>query len=170
MGYRTINDRILSARFKEHPINITVIQIYAPTTGATPAEIEEFYIQLQDEIDKVSKRDILITMGDFNAKVGQDNVHSGVSGRFGLGDTIRNWTRTAGEELIEFCMENELTITNTWFQQPKRRLYTWVGPGGSVRNQIDYVLVRNRWRSSVTSVKTYPGADCGSYCGSDINC
>ena len=68
----------------------------------------------------------------------------------------------AGQRLIEFCQENALVIGNTFFQQHKRRLYTWTSPHGQYWNQIDYILCSQRWRSSIQSAKTRPGADCGS--------
>ena len=81
----------------------------------------------------------------------------GVMGKFGLG--VQN---EAGQRLIEFCQENALVIANTLFQQHKRRLYTWTSPDGQYRNQIDHILCSQRWRSSIQSAKTRPGADCGS--------
>ena len=68
----------------------------------------------------------------------------------------------AGKRLTEFCQENALVIANTLFQQHKRRLYTWTSPDGQHRNQIDYILCSQRWRSSIQSAKTRPGANCGS--------
>ena len=68
----------------------------------------------------------------------------------------------AGQRLIEFCQENALVITNTLFQQRKRRLYTWTSPDGQHWNQIDYILCSKRWRRSIQSTKTRLGADCGS--------
>ena len=62
----------------------------------------------------------------------------------------------------EFCKENALVIANTLFQQHKRRLYTWTSPDGQHLNQIDYILCSQRWRSSIQSTNTRPGADCGS--------
>ena len=67
----------------------------------------------------------------------------------------------AGQRLIEFCQQNALFIANTLFQQHKRRLYTWTSQDGQHRNQIDYILCSQRWRSSIQSAKTGPGADCG---------
>ena len=81
----------------------------------------------------------------------------GVTGRFGLG--VQN---DAGQRLIDFCQENTLVIANILFQQHKRRLYTWTSPDGQHRNQIDNILCSQRWRSSIQSAKTRPGADCGS--------
>ena len=82
---------------------------------------------------------------------------SGVTGKFGLG--IQN---EAGQRLTEFSQENILVIANTLFQQHKRRLYTWTSPDGQHSNRIDYILCSQRWKSSIQSTKTGPGADCGS--------
>ena len=95
-------------------------------------------------------------MGDWNAKVGSQEL-PGVTGKFGLG--VQN---EAGQRLTEFCQENALVIANTLFQQHKRRLYTWTSPDGQYRNEIDYILCSQRWRSSIQSAKTRPGPDCGS--------
>ena len=81
----------------------------------------------------------------------------GVTGKFGL--EVQN---EAGQRLIEFCQENTLVIANTLFQQHKSRLYTWTLPDGQHRNQIDDILCIQRWRSSIQSVKSRLGADCGS--------
>ena len=77
--------------------------------------------------------------------------------KFGLG--LQN---EAGQRLIEFCQENTLLIANTLLQQHKRRLYTWTSSDGRHRNQTDYILCSQRWRNSIQSAKTRPGADCGS--------
>ena len=68
----------------------------------------------------------------------------------------------ARQRLIEFCQENALVTANTLFQQHKRRLYTWISPDGQHQNQTDYILCSQRWRSSIQSAKTRPGADCDS--------
>ena len=102
------------------------------------------------------KKDVLFIIGDWNAKVGSQET-PGVTGKFGLG--VQN---EAGQRLIEFCQENALVIANTLFQQHKRRLYTWTSPDTQHRNQIDYILCSQRWRSSIQSTKTRLGADCGS--------
>ena len=81
----------------------------------------------------------------------------GVTDKFGLGI----WNE-AGQRLTEFCQENALVIANTLFQQHKRRLCTWISPDGQHRNQIDYILCSQRWRSSIQSANTIPKADCHS--------
>ena len=80
-----------------------------------------------------------------------------MTGKFGLG--IQN---EAGQRLIEFCQENALVISNTLFQQQKRRLYTWTSPDVQHQNQTDNTLCSQKWRRSIQSAKTRPGADCGS--------
>ena len=136
--------------------NITGIQVYAPTSNAEEAEVEQLYEDLQDLLELTLKKDVLFIIGDWNAKVGSQDT-PGVTGKFGLG--VRN---DAGQRLIEFYLETALVIANTLFQQHNRRLYTWTSPDGQHRNQTDYILCSQRWRSSIQSAKTRLRADCGS--------
>ena len=119
----------------------------------TTVQKHQFFCDL---LELTPKKDVLFIIGDWNAKV-ESQETPGVTSKFGLG--IRN---EAGQRLIEFCQENALVIANTLFQQHKRRVYTWTSPDGQHRNQIDYILCSQRWRSSIQSAKTRPGADCGS--------
>ena len=147
---------MISFRFQGKWFNITIIQLYAPTSNAKEAEAERFYEDLQYLVELTSKKDVLFIIGGWNAKLGSQQT-SGVTGKFGLG--VQN---EAGQRLIEFCQENTLVIENTLFKQHKRRLYTWTSPDGQHWNQIDSILCSQRWRSSIQSTKTRPGADCGS--------
>ena len=142
--------------FPRQTIQRHVIQVYALTSSAKEAEVEWFYEDLQDLLELTPKKDILFIIGDWNAKVGSQETLA-VAGKFGLGI----WNE-AGQRLIEFCRENALVIANTLLQKYKRRLYTWTSSDGQPRNQIDYILCSQRWRSSIQSAKTRPGADCGS--------
>ena len=137
--------------FQGKPFNITVIQVYAPTSNAEEAELEQFYEDLQDLLELTHTKDVLFIIGDWNAKVGSQETPD-VIGKFGLG--IQN---EAGQRLIEFCQENTLVIANTLFQQHKRRLYTWTSSDSQHRNQTDYIFCSQRWRSSIQSTKTRPG-------------
>ena len=127
-------------------IGSIVIQVRAPTSNTEEAEVECFYEDLQDSLELTPKKDVLLIIGDWNAKVGSQET-PGVTGTFALG--IRN---KAGQSLIEFCQENALVIANTLFQQHKRRLYTWTSPDGQHRNQINYILCSQQWRSSIVSI------------------
>ena len=136
-----------------------VIQAYAPTSNTQEGEVKQFYEDLQDLLELTPKKDVLFIIFqsmDWNAKVGSQET-PGVTGKFGLG----LWNE-AGQRLIEFCQENTLVIANTLFQQQKRRLYIWTSPDGKHRNQTDYILCSQRWRSSIQSTKTRPESDYGS--------
>ena len=134
--------------FQGKPFNITVIQVYAPTSNAEETEVERFYEDLQDLLELTPRKDVLFIIGDWNAKVGSQET-PGVTGKFGLG--VQN---EAGQRLIEFCQEKALVTKNTLFQQHKRRRYTWTSPDSQHQNQIDYILCSQRWRSSIQSTKT----------------
>ena len=117
LGCNLKNDRMISVRFQGKPFNITVIQVYAPTSNAEEAEVERFNEDLQDLLEITAKKDVPFITGDWNVKVGSQETPR-VTGKFGLGI----WNE-AGQSLIEFCQENALVIANTLFQQHKRRLH-----------------------------------------------
>ena len=124
LEYNLKNNRMISVCFQGKPFNITVSQVYAPTSNTEEAEVEQFYEELQDLLELTPKRDVPFIIGDWNAKVGSQQT-PGETGKFGLG--MRN---EAGQRLIRFCQENALVIANTLFQQHKRRLYTWTSRHG----------------------------------------
>ena len=109
------NDRMNPVCFQGEPCNITVIQVYAPTSNAEEAEVEQFYEDLQDLLELTPQKDVFFVIGDWTAKVGSQEL-PGVTGKFGLG--VQN---EVGQRLIEFCQENALVIANTLFQKHKRR-------------------------------------------------
>ena len=115
LGWSLKNDRMISVHLQGKPFNITVIQVYGPTSNTEETEIERFYEDLQDLLELTPKKDVLFIIGDWNAKVGSQETPR-VTGKFGLG-----LPNEAGQRLIEFCQENELVIANTLFQQHKRR-------------------------------------------------
>ena len=148
---------MISVHLQGKPFNIIVMQVYSLTNNAEETEVEQFYEDLQDLLELTPQKDVLFfIIGDQNAKVGSQET-PGVTGKFGLG--VQN---ESGKMLIEFCQENTLVIANTLFQQHKRRLHTWTSPDGQHRNQTDYILCSQRWRSSIQSAKTRLEANCGS--------
>lgn len=155
-----ISDRIIVIQLAGKPLSINIIQIYAPTADKNEQVVEEFYEQLNAVLKSLKKSDMCYIMGDFNSKVGKGKQGKYV-GEFGLGE--RN---ERGDRLIQFCEEQEFIVANTFFKQPPRRLYTWIAPGDNpqkiIRNQIDYVLVTDRFKNSIKNIKTYPGADVNS--------
>ena len=109
---------MISVRFQGKPFNITVIQVYAPTSNAEEAEAEWFYEDLQDFLEITPQKDVLYITGNWNAKVGSQEI-PGITGKFGC--RVQN---EGGQRLKEFCQKDALIIANTPFQQHKRQLYT----------------------------------------------
>ncbi|KAH1023710.1 hypothetical protein HUJ05_003316 [Dendroctonus ponderosae] len=114
----------------------------------------------KEALKHTRKEEIALFLGYFNAKVGCGHDDDTVE-RYGIG--VQN---EGGEALVQFCKEFNFIITNTWFKQPPMRLYTWKSPADNDRhiviNQIDFITMRKTFRNSITSVKTYPGADVQS--------
>ena len=156
-----VSSRIITIRVSAKPKNITIIQVYAPTTDHEDQEVEEFYEELENAIKKVPKKDIIIVQGDFNAKVGPDAYENwaGTVGQYGTGDT-----NDRGLRLLEFASSQRLTIGNTLYPHKLSRRTTWHAPNGKTHNQIDFILTPRRFKSSINRAKTrtYPGADIGS--------
>ena len=109
---------MISVRFQGKPFNITVIQVYTPTSNAEEAEVEWFYEDLQEFLELTPRKDVLFIIRDWNAKEGSQEI-PGVTGKFGLG--VQN---EAGQRLTEFCQANALVIANTLSPQHKKRCYT----------------------------------------------
>ena len=123
MGYWPISNRVIMVKLQGKPFNINILQTYAPTQDHNDEDIEQFYEEIQQAINQAKSDEIICMMGDMNAKVGSIS-HSNIVGNFGLGDK-----NDRGERLIQFCKQNQLIITNTWFQQLPPKLYTWKSPG-----------------------------------------
>ena len=156
-GVNYISDRIMTIKLNTKHVPMNVIHVYAPTSASSPEDIELFYNDLQNIIDRIPKREICMMTGDLNAKVGEGkDLDSGV-GAFGHGK--RN---ERGDMLSTFCQVNDFVITNTLFNHPLRKRYTWVSPLDQSRHQIDYILVNKFWKNIVIDSKTMPGADANT--------
>ena len=156
LGFWPVSNRNIMLKLKAKPFNIAIIQTYAPTTSHDDEAVEEHYQEIDKMIKEVKSTDVLIILGDFNAKIGK-GAYRDIIGPHGLGE--RN---ARGDRLQCFCIEKDLIVANTYHQHPNRLLYTWKSPGDITRNQIDYILIRKRFRNSIINCKTYPGADIGS--------
>ena len=132
---------MISVRFQGKPFNITVIQVYAPTSNAEEAEVDQFYEDLQDLLELTLNKDVLFIIGDGNAKVGSQET-PGVTGKFGLG--VQN---EAGQRLIEFCQENALVIANTLFQKHILIIFFAAKDGDALHSQQNKTRSRLGLRS-----------------------
>ena len=146
---------MISVHFQVNPFSITVIQVYAPTSNAEEAEVEQFYEDLWDLLELTPKKDVLFIIGDWNAKVGSQETPE-VTGKFGFG--VQN---EAGQKLIGLSREHTGHSKHPLPTTQEKSLHTDI-TDGQHQNLIDYMLCSQRWRSSIQSAKTRPGADCGS--------
>ncbi|XP_071153817.1 craniofacial development protein 2-like [Mytilus edulis] len=158
LEWNPISPRIITARFNSRFQKKTLIQVYAPTNGADDCEKEDFYHSLQTTIEKVPKRDLLVLMGDLNAKVGSERKGwDREIDPHGIGKMNEN-----GELFADFCTTNNLVIGGTLFKHKNCHKVTWVSPAGNAENQIDHITISQRWRSSLQDVRVKWGADAAS--------
>ena len=146
-------DRVIMVTIEAEPVNLTILQVYMPTTTHTEEEVDGIYEYLEEKLERIRATNFCVLMGDWNAVVGKGR-EGNVVGEYGMG--VRN---ERGEKLIEFCKLRNMMITNTWFKNENRRIYTWKMPGDIARYQIDYIMVNGRYRNCVKNARAYPGAD-----------
>lgn len=114
LGYNPVSDRIITIKIKSNPFNINIVQVYAPTAEASKETLEMYYEQLDNTINQLPSGEILIVMGDMNAKIGRSTTIgeelNQIIGPFGLG--ARN---ERGNRMLLFCQEHNLTIATRYF-------------------------------------------------------
>jgi exonuclease III len=151
------NDRLIAVKLNAEPVNVLIVQVYMPTSDYEDEEVEELYDRIKDILEEDAKGDTnTIIMGDWNSVVGNKS-NGNICCPYGLGNRNKR-----GQMFIDFCERAGLVITNTWFKNPKRTLYNWKAPGDRHRYQLDYILVKQRFRNSVKDVQIQPGADIDS--------
>ncbi|KAJ7411780.1 craniofacial development protein 2-like [Pitangus sulphuratus] len=151
------SDRIISLRLPLHNKQHAVLfSIYAPTLQAGPAEKDKFYTDLRRRIQRVPADDKIVILGDLNARVGKNSeAWKGVLGKHDVGNCNDN-----GRLLLEFCAEQQLTITNTIFHQKDCLKTTWMHPRSKHWHLIDYVLVQQRNVRNACHSRVMPSAEC----------
>ena len=155
---KSLNDRIMSIKIPLHHgrKHATIISAYAPTMTNQEDVKDKFYEELHALIASVPKADKLIILGDFNARVGSDNISwKGIIGKYGIGGCNSN-----GLLLLQMCAEHNLLITNTIFRLPTRNRTSWMHPRSNHWHLIDYVIVRKKDRQDVRVTKSMCGAEC----------
>lgn len=163
MSWSPISPRLASIRLRGKYVNISIVAVYAPTLSSSDEVKDDFYRDLKKTLKDIPRRDLLIIAGDWNARVGpSDPTWRDVIGNFGMGNRCTN-----GDRLLELAREFNLVVTNTMFRHPRRHTLTWYSNDKKTRNQIDYILVSRRWRSSILDSRVYRGAETGAEHGSD---
>ena len=161
IGSCQISSRLMTVRLRASPFNITIIQVYAPISSYDDSDVDEFYRELQSLVDQTPKQDILVVQGDWNAKVREDAQED--SGEV-CGPSCNPKTNDRGLKLLDFATYNNLVLANILGKHKPSRRWLWHSPDGTHHNQIDYILVRKRFRSSIKTARTrtFPGADVRS--------
>ncbi|XP_025425707.1 craniofacial development protein 2-like [Sipha flava] len=156
-SYVQYSERIILVKIETKPKDTIIVQVYMPTSNSNDSQVEEVYEQIEKAIDTIKGEENLIIMGDWNAIVGEGKGERNIMGKYGL--RKRN---DRGDRLVEFCAKHDLIITNTCFNHHPRRRYTWKMPGDVGRYQIDFIMVKNRFKNQVKDSQSYPGADIDS--------
>ena len=155
LEWEPISDRIMKARFNSKHCKLTIILCYAPTNESDTEDKEDWYEQLQQAVAKVPQHDMLLIIGDMNAKVGSENSScERAMGKHGCGVMNDN-----GERLVDFCLNNNYVIGGTIFAHRDIHKLTWKSPDGRTSNQIDHIIINEKWRRSLQDVRVCRGAD-----------
>ena len=161
IGCRPVSSKLMTVQLRASPFNITIIQVYAPTSNYDDSDVDEFYRELESLVEQTPKQDILVVQGDWNAKVGEDAQED-----WGevCGPSCNLETNDRELKLLDFAAYNNLVLANTLGNHKPSRRWTWHSPDATHHNQIDYILVKKRFRSGIKTVRTrtFPGADVWS--------
>ena len=158
LQWKPVNERLLYVRLNCKYAKLSIVVAYAPIDNAEEETKDTFYSSLQAVLGDIPRHDVTMMLGDFNARVGQNNHNrSTVMGTHALGDITDN-----GERLISLCEENDFVIGGTLFPHKTIHKLTWTSPDGNTRSQIDHIMINGKWRHSLQDVRAMRHADIGS--------
>ena len=135
--------------------NITFVNAYALTEDTEDETVDELYETLQSVCDELTKHDTIITLGDFNAKLGKEQIYKDITRRYSLHEV----TNSNGLRLVQYVTTYKLKVLSTWYPRKDIHKGTWKIPGTNDSNQIDHILVSKRWATDIENVRTYRGAN-----------
>jgi hypothetical protein len=151
-----VSERISILNINTSPINICIINAHAPTEVKDENEKDVFYDELTETFESINGNVIKIVLGDFNAKCGREPQYFPCIGK----ESLHSHSNDNGQRMIAFATLNGLTVSSTTFPHKDIHKVTWRSPDGETLNQIDHVLIQNRYRSTIYDVRSYRGADC----------
>ncbi|KAI8514635.1 hypothetical protein Bbelb_072260 [Branchiostoma belcheri] len=158
LQWKPVNERLLYVRLNSTYAKLSVVVAYAPTNDADGEDKDKFYSALQGVLEDIPRHDVMVLMGDFNARVGNINrKREKHMGKHGMGSMTDN-----GERLIDICEEYDLAIGGTLFEHKNIHKLTWTSPDGKTESQIDHIMVNNKWKRSLLDVRVMRSADIGS--------
>jgi len=156
--FKIINERICYLRLKAKWFSCTLINVHAPTNEKMEEVKEEFYNLLDENINQIANSDIKIIRGDFNAKVGKEEMYKPTTGN----ESLHNETNNNGIKMIQFAISNGFNVRRSTFPYKDIHKETWYTVDGRIVNQIDHVLISKRFISAITDIRALRGTDIGS--------
>jgi Metal-dependent hydrolase len=158
LGFTPICERICTLQIKDKFHNITFVNVYAPTEDTEDGIVDKFYETLQSVCDELPKHDAIITLGEFNAKLGKEQIYRDIIGRHSLHEITNN----NGFRLVQYATTNNFKVLSTWYLRKDIYKGTWKIPGTNDTNQIDHILVSKRWATDIENIRTYRGVNSDS--------
>ncbi|KAJ4438077.1 hypothetical protein ANN_14016 [Periplaneta americana] len=153
-----ISDRLSYLVLKGRWCDIVVINAHAPTEEKDDHIKDSFYEELEHTFDQLPRYHMKILLGDFNAKVGQEDIFKPAIGK----ESIHITSNVNGVRLVNFATSKNLIVKSTTFSHKGIHEYTWTSPDGLTHNQIDHILIDKRRHTSIVDIRTFRGADCNS--------
>jgi endonuclease/exonuclease/phosphatase family metal-dependent hydrolase len=154
LDFKTIDERICVLSIKTKFQNIIFINVHAPTEEKEQLEKEAFYQTVEEVYDSCPSNHLKILLGDWNAKVGREEIYQGLTGRHSMHLNTNN----NGQRLVDFAAAKNMVVSSTCFPHKEIHKKTWRSPGGKTNNQIDHILIDKRNASSMLDVKSYRAA------------
>ncbi|KDQ71490.1 hypothetical protein L798_13017, partial [Zootermopsis nevadensis] len=155
LAFTPVSERICTLRVKGKFRNISLVNVYAPTEGTEEVAVDGFYDELQSVCDKIWKHDMIKVLGDYNAKLGKEEVYVKLFGR----NSLHEETNNNGLRVAQFAAANNLRVMSTYFPRKGIHKGTWKIRVTNNFNQIDHILVSRRWTTEVENVHTFRGAN-----------
>jgi len=158
LRFSPISERICTLRIKGKFHNITFVNVHAPTEDAEDEIVDELYDTLKSVCDEIPKHDAIIMLGDFNTKLGKEQLYKDIIGR----NSLHEVTNNNGLRLVQYATINNFKVLSTWYPRKYIHKGTWKIPGTNDVNQIDHIIVSKRWATDIENVQTYRGVTSDS--------
>ena len=158
IGFNNISDRLCTLRLRSRFYNISIINVHCHTEDSNDQEKDNFFDQIENAVNACPRHDVKIVLGDFNAKIGRQPEYRQITGAHSLHELSND----NGQRTIELAASLNMVVASTRFPRKDIHKWTWTSPDGVTRNQIDHVLINNRYLSCLSHVRSYRGANCDS--------